>query len=660
MLFKIRMSMVLSLVVFVLINNLAVPARATDDISAKSALTIDRLVGKRIGDFRLKDVQNGKEIWLYGFAMGNRSLGGILKVKRIEGVVLVFVSPGCPIGEKYLPRLKEIAKEYDAKGIKFFGLASNSGDSPDDLKKWANENQLGFPILYDARNVIADALMVERTNEVIVADGTAQIRYRGAIDDQYGYTTTRQKPENNYLKTALDAVLAKQINQIAQKGTEVVGCKLTKMTPEPSKLDGVERVRGVSDDIAAFYDKSEPAPEVGKVNYAEHVASIIQNKCQNCHRPGQVGGFSLMTYDDVRKKSAMIGEVVDDRRMPPWHADPRFGHFSNDRHLSAKDRATILAWVEQGAPLGDPAKVPVAKTWPDGWTIGTPDLVFELPESNLIPAQGTVPYYMLSVPTNFKEDMWIQAAEARPEDPGVVHHIIVYAVPPGANRGRVIGEGRGHLCGYAPGDMPSIYPPGTAKRIPAGSNLIFQMHYTPNGKQSKDRSKVGLILAKKPPEREALTVGIANPGLMIPAKAESHPVHSEQKFKNEVRLLAFMPHMHLRGKSFKYTLEVPDQKPEVLLSVPAFDFGWQSYYTLTKPLALKPGTVMKCDATFDNSDKNRANPDSSKQVRWGEQTWEEMMIGYIDIDFPIPPTAPKPTDKTADGAEPATLLKRSE
>lgn len=661
MLARLRMRCKLFLMLTLVMTRFAdVPVNAADQAETKSELPLDRLVGKRIGDFRLNDVQTGKEVWLYGLAMGNRSLGGLLNIKRTTGVVLVFVSPGCPIGEKYLPRLNELAKEYDTKGIKFFGLASNSGDSPEDLKKWAVENKLSFQILHDKRNVIADALLVDRTNEVIVADGMAQIRYRGAIDDQYGYKTTREKPDHNYLKDALDAVLEKQLGKITVKGTEVAGCKLTKVAPEPSKLDGLERVRGVSDEIAEFYDKNEPAPEVGQVNYAEHVASIIQNKCQNCHRPGQVGGFSLTTYDDVRKKSAMIGEVVDDRRMPPWHADPRFGHFSNDRHLSAKDRATILAWVEQGSPLGDPAKVPAAKKWTEGWTIGQPDLVFELPESNPIPAQGTVPYYYLTVPTNFKEDMWIQAAEARPEDPGVVHHIIVYAVPPGANRGRVIGEGRGHLCGYAPGDMPSVYPLGTAKRIPAGSNLVFQMHYTPNGKQTKDRSKVGLILAKKPPEREALTVGIANPGLMIPANADAHPVHSEQKFKNEVRLLAFMPHMHLRGKSFKYTLEVPDQKPEVLLSVPAYDFGWQSYYTLEKPLILKPGTMMKCDATFDNSVKNRANPDPSKQVRWGEQTWEEMMIGYIDIDFPVPPTAPKAGDKTASGSDSATGLKRSE
>jgi thiol-disulfide isomerase/thioredoxin len=627
---------------------------AEEKPAATDKLPLDRLVGKRVGDFKLKDVRNGNEVWLYGLAMANKGIGNFLNIKKTNAVVFVFVSPGCPIGDKYLPRLNELAREYDAKGVKFFGIASNDGDTPEDLKAWAEQKELAFPVLHDARNVQADALFVERTNEVILADARATIRYRGAIDDQYGYTTTSPEPKHNYLKDAIEAVLAGNFQKLDVKGTEVAGCRLSRVQPEPSKLDGIERVRGVSDEIAEYLDKVDPAPEVGQVNYSEHVASILQNKCQNCHRPGQVGGFSLLSYDDARKRSGMIAEVVDSRRMPPWHADPRFGHFSNDRKLTGLERATLMAWVEQGTPLGDVAKMPPQKSFPEGWTIGTPDMVFELPESNVIPAQGTVPYYHITIDPGLKEDVWVQAAEARPGNPAVVHHIIVYVVPPGSDRGRTIGEGRGHLCGYAPGDMPSVYPLGTAKRVAAGSKFVFQMHYTPNGQQTSDRSKVGLIVSKVPPTREALTVGIANPGFQIPPGADDYPVKSEQKFRNEVRLLAFMPHMHLRGKSFKYTLQVPEKDPETLLSVPAYDFGWQSYYTLAEPLILKPGTVIKCDATFDNSDKNRANPDPKSIVRWGEQTWEEMMIGYVDIDFPIRKIDPGPGDKAADTARPAT------
>jgi len=243
-----------------------------------------------------------------------------------------------------------------------------------------------------------------------------------------------------------------------------------------------------------------------------------------------------------------------------------------------------------------------------------------------------MPYVNVAVKTNFTEDVWVQAAEAVPGNHGVVHHIIVYVDAPGQPRGRGP-DGLGHFCGYAPGDMPSVYPAGTAKKIPAGSTLRFQIHYTPNGLATTDRSKVGLILAKAPPEREALTLGIANPRFVIPAGESAHPVKSQVPVMRPTRLLAFMPHMHLRGKAFRYTLEQTGRAPEILLDVPAFDFGWQSYYTLTESRELQPGARIVCDALFDNSSANPANPDPTKNVMWGEQTWEEMMIGYIDVDF---------------------------
>lgn len=358
----------------------------------------------------------------------------------------------------------------------------------------------------------------------------------------------------------------------------------------------------------------------------------MQAKCQSCHRPGQVGGFSLLTYEDAYRQSAMIAEVVENRRMPPWHADPRHGRFVNDRRLSATDRAKVLAWVGADAPRGD-GVAPAPRTFVDGWTIGRPDVVFEIPTANPVPAQGTMPYVNVSVPTTFTEDVWVQAAEARPGDPGVVHHIIVFVDAPGKRRGRGA-EGLGHLCGYAPGDMPSVYPPGTAKRIPAGSMLRFQLHYTPNGVATSDRSKVGLILAATPPDREAVTLGIANAQFVIPPGAAAHPVRSQVPVLRPTRLLSFMPHMHLHSTSFRYTLERAGSEPEVLLDVPAFDFGWQSHYMLAEPRRLESRHRIVCDAVFDNSPANRANPDPTKAVTWGEQTWEEMMIGYIDIDFP--------------------------
>ena len=611
----------------------ATRAAVRADDAGDPTTVVDRLVGTRAGDFRLPNVTTGDEVWFYGLGRANGMLGRLMGLGRVQGAVLVFVSPGCPLGDKYLPRLGELATRYADRGILFFAVASGAGESPEGLKAWAAERRLGVPLLHDAGNVVADTLMVERSNDCILVDARAVIRYRGAIDDQYGYDASLPEPRHTWLVDSIDRVLAGTAKQIDPKGTPVSGCRLTKVEPAPSKLAALDRVRPASAVIDAWLDEHEPLPAIdGPVTWTGGVAAILQAKCQACHRPGQVGGFSLLEYDDAFRRSAMIAEVVENRRMPPWHADPRHGHFSNDRRLSPDDRAKLLAWAAAGAPRGDGPEPP-PREFPEGWTIGTPDIVFEIPAANPIPAQGTMPYVNVSVPTNFTEDMWIQAAEARPGDFGVVHHIIVFVDEPGGRRGRGF-EGLGHLCGYAPGDMPSVYPPGTAKRIPAGSSLRFQLHYTPNGVATTDRSKVGLILAKAPPEREALTVGIANPQFLIPPGASSHPVRSQVPVRKPTRLLSFMPHMHLRGKSFKYTLEERGKDPEVLLDVPAFDFGWQSYYYLAEPRELPVGAKIVCDAVFDNSTANPANPDPTKPVTWGEQTWEEMMIGYVDVDFP--------------------------
>jgi hypothetical protein len=332
----------------------------------------------------------------------------------------------------------------------------------------------------------------------------------------------------------------------------------------------------------------------------------------------------------------MIREVVEDRRMPTWHADPRYGHFRNDRSLSAQERATLLAWVDQGTPLGDPKDLPPPKTFPQGWSIGQPDVVFEMPEPYYVPAQGVVAYAYFRIPTNFKEDRWIQAAEARPGDPAVVHHIVVFLRD--AARDREPGRRRGpgdHFCGYAPGDLPTVLPEGTAKKIPAGAELFLQVHYTPIGRVRTDRSKVGLIFAKTKPTRQAYTIGIANPDLMIPPGRDNVAVSSELVVPRDMRLVSFMPHMHLRGKEFQYTLTKPGESPQVVLSVPSYDFGWQSYYIMDEPIFLPKGTRIDCLAHFDNSASNPYNPDPTKFVRWGEQTFEEMMIGYVDLDVPV-------------------------
>jgi hypothetical protein len=385
----------------------------------------------------------------------------------------------------------------------------------------------------------------------------------------------------------------------------------------------------------ARLDTVSPSAEPA-FTYSSDVAAILHRRCATCHRPGQVAPFSLQTFEQARRWAPAIAEVIDAGRMPPWHADPKYGRFSNDRSLTDHERTVLLRWSLEGSPPGELTKAPVAPRYPQGWSIGAPDVVYEMVEPFAVQAEGTVPIQRFRVQTNLKRDLWVQAAEVRPGDRAVVHHICVYIDDhtqrkPGGPRVKDL------LAAYTPGDVPSVFPPGIAKRIPAGAELFFEVHYAPIGKSRLDRSTIGLIVAKSPPEHVAKTRGIAGWGLKIPPRAANYARKSAWTTPTDVHLLSLSPHMHLRGKSFKFTAQYPDEHLEVLLSVPHYDFNWQSVYRLVEPKALPKGTLIQCDAEYDNSSANPANPDPDKTVLWGEQTWDEMMIGFIDYyeDAPI-------------------------
>ncbi len=384
----------------------------------------------------------------------------------------------------------------------------------------------------------------------------------------------------------------------------------------------------------------EAAKSKVKVTYSKEVARILQENCQTCHHPGTAAPFSLMTYDDATKWAETIKEAVSDRRMPPWYADPHYGKFSNDRRLKPADMEALLSWIDSGMEEGNRKDLPPERTYADGWVIGKPDVVFELPQEVDVPASGTVPYQYYTTPTNFKEDVWVQAAEARPGNRGVVHHIIVsYRDPKNKDRGNGRGgAGDGFIVGTAPGDMPAIMPPGMALRIPAGAELIWQMHYTPNGKPAKDRSQIGLVFykGKEPPKYNVQTIGVSNGAFVIPPGDPNHKVESEWTVPRDTLLLTFMPHMHLRGKDFEYKFVYPDGRTEVFLSVPKYDFNWQLMYRMDGAVRLPKGTKIHCTAHFDNSAANKANPDPKKEVTWGDQTWEEMMIGWVGFVWEQP------------------------
>jgi hypothetical protein len=332
----------------------------------------------------------------------------------------------------------------------------------------------------------------------------------------------------------------------------------------------------------------------------------------------------------------MIKEVVADRRMPPWHADPRYGKFANDRSLKSAERDTLLAWIEQGCPPGEVRDAPPVETASEGWSIGTPDVVLSMPKTYTVPAKapkGGLPYQYFFVPTNFKEDTWVRAVAARPGNRSVVHHIIVYVMMDKKRIGPGDGIGRGLLVAYAPGDLGAVYPEGSAKKIPRGASLVFQMHYTPNGTEQSDCSSVGLIFSREAPKHEIASRAIAQQWLMIWPGLDHQRFTASSTFKDDVLVWNRLPHMHLRGKSFRYELERPGEPRETLLEVPRYDFGWQASYRLEKPLEVPAGSKIHCTATFDNSAGNLNNPDPTKLVRWGDQTWEEMMIGFVEYSL---------------------------
>ena len=407
----------------------------------------------------------------------------------------------------------------------------------------------------------------------------------------------------------------------------------------------------------------------GSPTFSADVAPILYARCVTCHRPGEVAPMSLITYKDVRPWASSIREKVMSRVMPPWHADRQYGTFRNEQSLTQNEIDTIAKWASAGAPEGDPSRMPALPKFPDGWQIGTPDVVLEMPTAYEIPAKGEIEYQYFSVPTNFTEDRWMQAGEVRAGDRAHVHHIIVYVQDPNASarpsvmtnrpitsvasaplvapaaarpavaqqvapraaaaRSPVARTGDQMLVNWAVGEDAPVFLPGMAKRIPKGSTLVFQVHYTTNGTPGTDRSRIGLIFAKEPPAREVRTGMITNPLFAIPAGASNHEVAAEGTFTDDVSVWSLHPHMHLRGKDMTITATWPDGRSEVVLRVPKFDFGWQTDYWLAKPLALPKGAKLSVTAHYDNSTANRHNPDPAATVRWGDQTWEEMMIGFF-------------------------------
>ncbi len=389
-----------------------------------------------------------------------------------------------------------------------------------------------------------------------------------------------------------------------------------------------------------------------KPTYYADVEPILAERCQNCHRPGEIGPMPLMNYQQVRPWAKAIRNSVAAGKMPPWFAAPGIGHFSNDRSLAAAEIATITAWVDAGAPAGNVKDQKPAKAWLEGWNIPKPDAVLSMTKPFAVKANSKVDYQYIVIPTGFTEDKWVNMVEARPSDRSIVHHAVVFIrdpkskwmreaqpyVPyapdrkPNERRIDVAGGGNEILHTYTPGNLPDMWQPNEAKLIPAGADLVLQMHYTATKKDAEDATKIGLVFAKQAPERRIMTLVTGNEGFVIPPGDPNYRARGEFTVPNDAMLLSFFPHMHLRGKGFEYNL-IDGDRHEPLLKLTKYDFNWQLNYKLAKPVELRRGMKIEVFGVLDNSPNNPHNPDPKAEVRWGEQSWEEMVYGFVDLSI---------------------------
>lgn len=560
------------------------------------ALAAERPLGKKVDDFQLQGFRGKKH--------------ALTDYHNSKLVVLAFLGTECPLAKRYGPRLAQLAHEYEPRGVTFLGIDANVQDSISEIAAYARQHNIHFPILKDTANQVADSIGAERTPTVFVLDEERVVRYWGRIDDQYGVGYVRDKPEQSGLQTALDELLAGKV--VTTPKTESVGCHIGRI--------------------------KKPQPD-SPVTYSNQIARILQNRCVECHREGEIAPFALDDYQEVVGWAAMIQEVVREGRMPPWHASEEFGHFENGRSLTNEEKETIYAWVKAGAPEGDPKELPKPRTWVTGWQLPrTPDFVAPLTNTPYqVPAEGEVRYQYFQIDPGFTEDKWASAVEIQPGNRAVVHHVLMFTGQEDEIREHFRGGAGGYDGIFVPGQRVDPYPEGMARRIAAGSRLVFQVHYTPNGSEQLDQSRVGMTFVEPESVKyEVRTASAVNTDLRIPPQDPNFRVEaSSSRLPANARLLALNPHMHLRGKSILYEAIYPSGERKTLLDVPHYDFNWQTAYRLAEPMELPEGTRFHCVAHFDNSADNLNNPDPSKTVRWGEQTWDEMLIGYFDYVVPV-------------------------
>jgi hypothetical protein len=511
---------------------------------------------------------------------------------EIKAFVLVFTANGCDLIKQEIPAIQALRQKFESQGVVFWMIDSNPTDTRTSIAAEAKKLGITSPILQDAAQTVAHLYKVETAGEVVLLDRESLgIVYRGALDER----NSAGDISRNYLDEALTALVAGKPYNIRQ--TKSPGC-------------------------------SVPLTPIGDVSYSRDIAPILQAKCVSCHSPGAIAPWAMTSYATVKDYARSMVENISAHEMPPWHADPEYGHFKNDISLSLAQEQKLIAWLMAGAPRGDgPDPLENVPPPPPKWPVelGEPDLIIRAPEQH-IRADGIEPYRYIFVDTGLKEDVWLRAAVVRPSNRSVVHHYIVWE---GASSFQMAAG----LAGYVPGTDRGIFPEGSGVILHGDTQVTFNLHYTPNGEDAVDQPELALWFHKTPPPKELITLPWLNTGFTIPAGAREYEVTAVllQSLPYAGTLYSMSPHMHVRGKRMKFEVVYPDNRRETLLSVPNYEFHWQTTYQLVEPKKIPAKSKLIVTGAFDNSTLNEENPDPTRPVKWGEQSFEEMFIGYFEF-----------------------------
>lgn len=523
-------------------------------------------------------------------------------------VVLMSQTNGSKVSRAAGAELSKLADAYKAKGVLFYMVNSNLGETREATAAEAKTAGFTIPVLMDERQLVGENMGVQKDGEVFVIDTkTWKVAYHGPLDDRFAKAApnAKAKVKTAYTAQAIDSLLAG-----AAVATPRVDIKAGK---------------------AVAFPQREKAAEFKNISYSKTVAPILKEKCVTCHQKGGIGPFSMDSYEVVKAFSPMIRESVRTQRMPPYFADPHIGHFKNDQGLTAEQAQTLVHWVEAGAPRGDGSDLlkdtaSVAPEWPT--YLGKPDVIVDIPAFD-VPASGIVEYQNQRVDNPFKENTWLRAISIKPGDRSVLHHVVSNHVPdPKLPRPTIPG---GSVGSYTPGAEAQIIAEGAGAPVPAGGKLNFQMHYTTTGKASTDKTQVGFYVLKTPPEYVKRSTVIGDFALSIPAGEARHKEVAYQTVPDDMYIYTMYPHSHYRGFHVELKAVAADGKETMLLSLPKYDFNWQRDYDPIEPILVKKGTKLVATWVYDNSANNKANPDPTINVTWGEQTHEEMM--YFRVNY---------------------------